>query len=51
MGSVLDAYEEIDSDRLAQRIHAFHNAVTGVDTAVARDTSVRIRETIRGGCS
>lgn len=51
MGSVLDVYEEIDSDRLAQRIHAFRKAVTGIDTAVARDTSLRIRETTGGGCS
>lgn len=51
MGSVLDVYEEIDSDRLAQRVQAFHKAVIGIDTAVARDTSVRIRETTQGGCS
>ncbi|MGW3567585.1 hypothetical protein ACWDSL_27640 [Streptomyces sp. NPDC000941] len=50
MGIVLDVYGEVDSDRLTQRIHAFQKAATAIDTAAARDTSARIRESTRGGC-
>ncbi|MDT0546223.1 hypothetical protein [Streptomyces lonegramiae] len=51
MGTVLDAYGEIDSDRLTRRIDAFQRTATAIDTAVARDTSARIREATRGGCT
>ncbi|MEU2683288.1 hypothetical protein ABZ654_05315 [Streptomyces hygroscopicus] len=49
MGSVLDAYEEIDSDRLTQRMHAFRKTAIAMDTVVTRDISARICEATRGG--
>ncbi|WPB91548.1 hypothetical protein [Streptomyces malaysiensis] len=49
MGSVLDAYEEIDSDRLTHRILAFDKTAIALNTAMTRDMSARIREVARGG--
>ncbi|WP_241787740.1 hypothetical protein [Streptomyces sp. PRh5] len=51
MASVLDVYEEIDSDRLTHRMHAFRKTAVAMDTAVTCDVSARIREVARGGCA
>ncbi|MFS7880371.1 hypothetical protein ACEYXF_44590 [Streptomyces asiaticus] len=49
MGSVLDVYDEIASDRLTHRMRAFDKTAIALNTAVTRDVSARIREVARGG--
>ncbi|MGW7693318.1 hypothetical protein ACWGMA_31410 [Streptomyces asiaticus] len=49
MGSVLDVYDEIGSDRLTHRMRAFDKTAIALNTAVTRDMSARIREVARGG--
>lgn len=50
MGSVLDVYEEIGSDRLTRRMRAFDKTAIALDTAMTHDMSARIHEVVRGGC-